>query len=335
MINDILQCFTDENSFTSKELYGASLLTKDGDDAECSCFHLENESGSGDIRVYRVFSGVELVYNDIHMEYCRKNQQAVSHVMEINYCREGRCECLFGEHQYCYMSAGDLSFCSLQDQEHRSEFPTSHYHGITVTVDFSLITDEMKHMLELLSVDLERIRELSGQRKFTLIRGNETIEHIFSELYTVPDTIRYGYIRIKVLELLLMLTAFEPAEHVPEPAYFSAGQIEITKKIHEFLMEHFQEHYTIQELSERFEISPTVMKKCFKEIYGDSVYAYMKRYRLQVAEKLLRERKLTIAEIAAQIGYLNPNKFTSAFCAEYGMPPTEYRKKISMESLNG
>ena len=322
-------------SFTSKELYGVSSPAEDGADAECSCFHLENESGSGDIRVYRVFSGVELVYNDIHMEYCRKNQQAVSHVMEINYCREGRCECLFGEHQYCYMSAGDLSFCSLQDQEHRSEFPTSHYHGITVTVDFSLITDEMKRVLELLSVDLERIRELSGQRKFTLIRGNATIEHIFSELYTVPDTIRYGYIRIKVLELLLMLTAFEPVEHVPEPAYFSAGQIEITKKIHGFLMEHFQEHYTIQELSERFEISPTVMKKCFKEMYGDSVYAYMKRYRLQVAEKLLREQKLTIAEIAAQIGYLNPNKFTSAFCAEYGMPPTEYRKKIQTESPNG
>ena len=77
------------------------------------------------------------------------------------------------------------------------------------------------------------------------------------------------------------------------------------------------------------------MKKCFKEMYGDSVYAYIKRYRLQVAEKLLRERKLTIAEIAAQIGYLNPNKFTSAFCAEYRMPPTEYRKKVQMESPNG
>lgn len=53
----------------------------------------------------------------------------------------------------------------------------------------------------------------------------------------------------------------------------------------------------------------------------------MKRYRLQVAERLLKESSLTVGEIAAQIGYLNPNKFTSAFCAEYGMPPREYRKK--------
>ena len=53
----------------------------------------------------------------------------------------------------------------------------------------------------------------------------------------------------------------------------------------------------------------------------------MKRYRLQVAEQLLRESSDTVGEIAAKIGYLNPNKFTSAFCAEYGMPPTAYRKK--------
>lgn len=53
----------------------------------------------------------------------------------------------------------------------------------------------------------------------------------------------------------------------------------------------------------------------------------MKRYRLLVAEKLLKEGKLTIGEIAEQIGYLNPNKFTSAFRAEYGIPPTTYRRQ--------
>ena len=70
------------------------------------------------------------------------------------------------------------------------------------------------------------------------------------------------------------------------------------------------------------------MKKCFKGVYGDSVYAYMKRYRLQVAERLLKESQMTIGEIAEKIGYLNPNKFTSAFRAEYGIPPTSFRKKI-------
>ena len=233
------------------------------------------------------------------------------------------------------MAAGDLSFCFLQDHAHQSEFPTAHYHGITVTIDFSAVTEEMKRILELLSVDLERIKELSRMRDFTIIRANPTVEHIFTELYTVPEKIRHGYIRVKVLEILLVLTGMNPVEDRAQRVHFSETQIEVIKQIHAFLVEHFNEHYTINELSERFEMSPTVMKKCFRGVYGDSVYAYMKRYRLQVAERLLKESTLTVGEIATQVGYLNPNKFTSAFCAEYGVPPTAYRKKEHIESPNG
>ena len=103
------------------------------------------------------------------MAYCNKQQQPSFEIMEINYCKEGRCECLFGEHQYCYMAAGDLSFCSLQYQAHSSEFPTSHYHGITITVNFSQITEEMKNVLALLSVDLDQIKEMGKMREFTEI----------------------------------------------------------------------------------------------------------------------------------------------------------------------
>ena len=61
----------------------------------------------------------------MHIAYCNKDQQPAMDVMEINYCREGRCECLFGEHEYCYMSAGDLSFCSLRDTPVASVTPPS------------------------------------------------------------------------------------------------------------------------------------------------------------------------------------------------------------------
>ena len=313
--------------FTSIDLYGAAIHEKREAGKEAARFHLENESGTGDITLYQVFPGIELVYNDMHMAYCNRQQQPASAVMEINYCKEGRSECLFGENQYCYMAAGDLSFCSLQEQAHQSEFPTAHYHGITVTIDFSAVTEEMKKILTLLSVDLDRIKALAQMQDFTLIRANQTVEHIFSELYRVPDNIRHGYIRVKMLELLLVLTELQPEQERDKRAHFTGVQIETVKQIHHFLVEHYAEHYTIDTLAEQFDMSPTVMKKCFRGIYGESIYAYMKQYRLQVAERLLKESSLTVGEIAAQIGYLNQNKFTSAFCAAYGVPPTEYRKK--------
>lgn len=132
----------------------------------------------------------------------------------------------------------------------------------------------MRKVLELLSVNLDLIKELS---------------QIFSKLYTIPEKIRYGYIRVKVLEVLLVLTGLNLIEDKSEPIHFSEAQIEVIKQIHTFLIAHFNEHYTIDYLAERFEISPTVMKKCFKGVYGDSIYAYMKLYRLQVAQRLLKE----------------------------------------------
>ena len=314
--------------FTSIDLYGASTLENTTLDGGDSCFHLENESGTGNITLYRVFPGIELVYNDMHMAYCNRNQQPAPNVMEINYCKEGRSECLFGADQYCYMSPGDLSFCSLHDSAHQSEFPTAHYHGITVTIDFSAVTEEMSQVLALLNVDMERIRGLSQAEKFTIIQADPMIEHIFSELYEVPATIRRGYIRVKVLELLLILTGLTPAKPPEKRAYFPAAQIETIKRLHAFLVERMDEHYTIDTLSERFRLSPTVLKKCFRGVYGESVYAYMKQYRLQAAARMLRETGLTVGEIAVRVGYLNPNKFTSAFCEAYGLPPTAYRKKV-------
>ena len=83
------------DSFASIELYGTSACKKVQDTEFCECFHLENESGTGMITLYHVFPGIDLVYNDMHMEYCNKEQKPASSVMEINYCMEGRCECVF------------------------------------------------------------------------------------------------------------------------------------------------------------------------------------------------------------------------------------------------
>ena len=314
--------------FESLSLYGGTLCGEGTREDSCARFHLENESGTGDIAVYRAFPGIDLIYNDMHMLCCNKNQAPMPHVMEINYCAQGRCECLFSGQRYCYMGAGDLSFCSLHDRPHLSEFPTAYYRGITVTVDFSAVTKEMQSVLRLLNIDLDRIERLSRRRDFTLMRADQAVEHVFSELYRVPEAVRHGYIRVKVLELLLILTGLEPGESAAGPALFTASQIGTIKQIHDLLISSVSERMTIDELAARFGMSPTLMKKCFRAVYGDSIYSYVKRYRLSLAERMLRESSLSVTEIASRIGYLNPNKFTSAFGAEYGMPPTAYRKKV-------
>lgn len=95
--------------------------------------------------------------------------------------------------------------------------------------------------------------------------------------------------------------------------YYNQNQVALIKAVASYITEDLTTHHTIEQLSQKFKISTTALKKCFRGVYGTSVYSYLRTYRLQVAQKLLLETELPVTEIASKIGYENPNKFTSAF----------------------
>lgn len=51
---------------------------------------------------------------------------------------------------------------------------------------------------------------------------------------------------------------------------------------------------------------------------------------MQTAQKLLLETELSVAEIANQVGYENPNKFSTAFKSMYEITPTQFRNNVKL-----
>lgn len=107
---------------------------------------------------------------------------------------------------------------------------------------------------------------------------------------------------------------------------YNGSHEEIIHRIHEYLLEHLAERMTIEDLSKRFLMNPTTLKKVFKEIYGTSLAAHMKQHRMEKAVELLMDRSMSIAQIALAVGYESQSRFASAFKEAYGMLPTVYRK---------
>ena len=99
------------------------------------------------------------------------------------------------------------------------------------------------------------------------------------------------------------------------------------KQIHKRLISDLQERHTIEELSKEFLINTATLKSTFKGIYGQSIGAYMKEYRIRQAAVLLRQTQATIAEIANKVGYENQSKFATAFRDVLKVAPAEYRKQ--------
>jgi len=66
----------------------------------------------------------------------------------------------------------------------------------------------------------------------------------------------------------------------------------------------------------------TTLQRAFKLSLGVTIFGYVQRRRLEVAQFLLRERAGTVAIIAAQVGFSNPAAFAAAYRRQFGYAPT-------------
>ena len=209
-----------------------------------------------------------------------------------------------------------------------SSFPLRHYHGITILLDLDAVTPESRQLMEWFGADLDAVRQyICTANRCCILRENPTIEHIFSELYAAHEPREVGYLRLKTLELLLFLSKLDAQQELQQTEYFNQHQVECAKHVAARMTEDLTVHYTIEQLAEEAGISPTALKNSFRGVYGTSLYAYLRGYRLQTAQKLLQETGDSVAVIAHRVGYENPNKFSSAFRQMHAMTPLEYRRR--------
>ena len=306
--------------------HSIQLVQSDG----CSVYQFRNETGEGTITLYEVFPGVTLAYNDFHMQYYNSEFKPEGHMFCIDHCREGRLEYPAAHNAFSYVEAGDLKLDRRLNHTGQFEMPLSHYHGAMVAFDMDIACKNLSLEVKDFPVNLWDL-----QKKFCndiypmVIHGNPSIEHIFSELYAVPEKIKRPYFKIKILELLLYLEALELPDKPSEKLYFYKTQVEKTKAIGAFIMQHMDENFTQEALSEQFKIPLTTMKHCFKSVFGTTIGNYLMEYRMNQAAVLLKtKRNMSVAEIAGCVGYDSPSKFAIAFRKLMGMSPVEYRNRI-------
>ena len=108
--------------------------------------------------------------------------------------------------------------------------------------------------------------------------------------------------------------------------YFDKKQIQTTKGIREYLISHLDEKVSLEQLAKEAHLNLSVFHLVFSHIYGDTPYAYLKKYKMNLAAQWLSEHKMKIGDIALELGYSNASKFAKAFQSVYGVLPKDYRK---------
>ena len=268
---------------------------------DCTVYRLENGAGYIDMTCYSVFPGIDLVYADVHMHGNFRENAKPGNIFELNHCREGRLECEF-EKGSCYLGPGDLTVCCKPDSGYGSSFPLGYYRGITIVVDVDKTPECLSYVLGDVNVDPKQLmsRFYAGGRGY-ISRSDPAIDHIFSELYSgVPENIRKGYFKVKILELFLFLSALDLENDSGKDDFVSRPQVNLA--------------------------SGTSIKNSFRSVYGESIYSYIRTLKMQSAAHMLKTTDKSVLEIAGAFGYNNGSKFAKAFRDVCGVSPNEYRQ---------
>ena len=294
--------------------------------ASYTVYRMQDETGEGSMTCYGLFPGIDIMFNDFHMQTCFSEFKAKVDMIGIDHCREGRIEWEY-QSSCLYLQRGDLQINAKEHHTLGFGFPLRHYHGATVAIYVDEAEKTLTGIFDGFPVDLKALREkFCIDRAPFILRDEEHISHIFSGIYYAPDGVRIDYLRLKVLELLLLLKDMDARTAAEKPAYFPIKQVGTIKEIMKYITGNLDRNITQQELSRKFSIPLTSMKLCFKGVYGMSIYDFIRSYRMQAAALMLRESEENIAAIAGRVGYDNASKFASAFKSEIGVSPGGYRK---------
>ncbi len=279
----------------------------------------------GTMETYSLFPGIVIAYMDMHIENMEDvfiEKKFDIRLLQINHCCEGRYAYSIGEDKMIYFGKGDLCVSIYDLTKSISDFPLGYYNGFQILIDVDVANDHLKQIISFFDL-IDMYNELERSQGYVLVRANKRIGHVIGELYSVDNRIKESYFKIKCLELLL----FFSIAHLENTSniQLSKSQAEIVENVRLDLTCNLESQITIDQLAEKYGISKTTLKNCFKEVYGKPIFKWRKEYKLDYACRLIEEDELTITEISKIVGYSSPSKFTQAFKDYVGCTPTEYR----------
>ncbi|MCF0058805.1 helix-turn-helix transcriptional regulator [Dyadobacter sp. CY356] len=82
----------------------------------------------------------------------------------------------------------------------------------------------------------------------------------------------------------------------------------------------------INELAAYAHMSPTKLKRLFRQIFGNSIFNYYQEFRMKEAAFLLKRERLSVADVGYRMGFTNLSHFSKVFNEHIGMKPKQYSR---------
>ena len=92
-----------------------------------------------------------------------------------------------------------------------------------------------------------------------------------------------------------------------------------------YMRENYIEPFSAEQVAQTCGVTASHLRALFQKWVGESPQKTHTRFRIEMAEKLLVDQHLSVAEVAHQIGYSDPYYFSRVFKKMTGHRPSRYR----------
>ena len=99
-----------------------------------------------------------------------------------------------------------------------------------------------------------------------------------------------------------------------------------------FIEEHHNEQLSLEDIANSINVSKSECCRCFKKILKTTPFQYLIRYRIFNSTRFIQNgvaNNMTIAELAASVGFNNTSYFNKLFRELMHCSPTEYRRQVA------
>ncbi|MEO1396057.1 MAG: AraC family transcriptional regulator [Cyanobacteria bacterium J06634_5] len=135
------------------------------------------------------------------------------------------------------------------------------------------------------------------------------------------------YLEGKATELMALMLEEEAAVQQKDfkTALLQPDQLDRVYYAKEILLKNLSHPPSLMALARQVGMCDYNLKRGFKAAFGTTVFGYLRDRRLEKAQQLLLEQKMTVTSVARVVGYSSPTSFTAAFKRKFGVSPKAYQ----------
>ncbi len=111
------------------------------------------------------------------------------------------------------------------------------------------------------------------------------------------------------------------------------SELVAVQKMQDYISANLKERISLQSLGRAAGYSPFHAARLFKEHTGKNPFDYIRALRLSQAALTLRGGSASVLTVALEFVFSSHAGFTRAFTRQFGLPPSEYRRKGSAQYL--